>query len=175
MSTPFIGEIIMFAGNFAVKNYSFCNGTLLNTSDNATLFSLLGTMYGGDGRTTFGLPDFRGRAQVSVGNSPGTQHPWPQGLKAGAEDVTLLEANLPVHSHNFNVALGNPTTGTAEAALVAKGNHYVANDNPNITGSGFMYDKSVGNAGANAPLPIMSPFIVVNFMIAMNGIYPTRA
>ena len=100
MSEPFVGEIRMFAGNFAPRGWAFCDGQLLATSQNDALFSLLGTIYGGDGRTTFGLPDLRGRIPVHAGTGPGLS-PRRLGAKAGAEKVTLTVNELPSHTHDL--------------------------------------------------------------------------
>ncbi len=96
MSDPFVGEIRMFAGNFAPRNFAFCDGQLVAISQNNALFSLFGTIYGGDGRTTFGLPDLRGRVPLHMGTGPGLS-PRPIGQKGGSETVALSAANLPAH------------------------------------------------------------------------------
>ena len=112
MSDPFIGEIKMFAGNFAPRGWALCDGQLLAVSQNDALFSLFGTIYGGDGRTTFGLPDLRGRIPIHAGSGPGLS-PRRLGAKGGAENVTLTTAQLPAHKHDIfassaGASAGNP-------------------------------------------------------------------
>jgi microcystin-dependent protein len=98
MSEPFVGEIRMFAGNFAPRGWSFCNGQLMAISQNSALFSLIGTIYGGDGRTTFALPDLRGRVPLHAGEAPGLSH-YALGQRGGAEQVALSVEHLPNHNH----------------------------------------------------------------------------
>src|SRR6185295_12464655 len=101
MSEPFIGMIVMFAGNFAPRNWAFCNGQLLSIAQNTALFSILGTTYGGDGRTTFALPDLRGRVPIHPGQGPGTSN-YSLGQQGGVENVTVTQNQLPAHSHGVN-------------------------------------------------------------------------
>ncbi|KRS10186.1 hypothetical protein XM53_22310, partial [Roseovarius atlanticus] len=102
MADPFIGQIVLFGGNFAPRNWAFCDGQLVAISQNSALFSILGTTYGGDGRTTFGLPDLRGRVPIGPRQGPGLTF-YREGQKGGAEDVTLTQAEMPSHSHATNV------------------------------------------------------------------------
>ncbi|MDE2463523.1 MAG: tail fiber protein, partial [Alphaproteobacteria bacterium] len=117
MAEPFLGEIRIFAGNYAPEGWHFCDGSLLSVSNNDALFALLGTTYGGDGASTFGLPDLRGRVALSMGQGPGLQN-YTAGQKAGSEMVTLTIPNIPAHSHTLNAAPANATTATAGPTVV---------------------------------------------------------
>ena len=164
MSEPFLGEIRMFGSNFAPRGWALCDGQLLAISSNTALFSLLGTTYGGDGRTTFGLPDLRGRFPMHVGNGPGlTPRPW--GQKSGAESVTLTVAEMPQHGHAVTADPGN--TSSPVDNLPAE-----SNDSIYATGT----SGSVGpKAGGNQPHNNMPPFQTVHFIIALQGIFPSRS
>src|SRR5512140_216933 len=116
MSTPFIGEIVMFAGNFAPRSWALCNGQLLPIAQNTALFSILGTTYGGDGRTTFALPDLRGRVPVHPGQGPGLSN-YVLGEMAGTENTTLLINNMPAHNHTLNAVSDAGDTAAPAGAL----------------------------------------------------------
>ena len=120
MSEPFVGEIRMFAGNFAPRGWAFCDGQLLAVSQNDALFSLLGTIYGGDGRTTFGLPDLRGRVPIHAGSGPGLS-PRRLGAKAGAENVTLTVNQLPSHSHRLSGSANLASESRPEGNVLGSG------------------------------------------------------
>lgn len=171
MSEPFVGEIRMFAGNFAPRGWAFCDGQLLAVSQNDALFSLLGTIYGGDGRTTFGLPDLRGRIPIHAGSGPGLS-PRRLGGKAGAENVTLTVNQLPSHTHTPRGA----STGTGQASPVGNlpGADRVAiyttsQDRPETLQTGIV--SKVGGSRSHTNL---MPFLCINFIIALFGIYPSR-
>lgn len=175
MSEVFLGQIMLTAFNFAPRGFALCNGQLLSISQNQALFSLLGTQYGGDGITTFALPDLRGRAPVGAGASadPSWQpSPYVQGEKGGVESVTLTQAQMPAHVHQFQgtSAAGtsrNPTDklyGTDTAALYAPSTGAQVPLNP----------ATLSNAGSTGPHENMQPFKVINYCIALNGIYPSR-
>ncbi len=168
---PFIGEIRMFAGNFAPRGWAFCDGQLLPIAQNTALFSLLGTTYGGDGRTTFALPDLRGRFPLHAGSGPGLTN-RRLGEKAGAESHTLTTNQIPSHTHR---AWADSTVGVAggpgdslPARNAAGIPHY--GKNPNTT----LAPDFIESAGGNQPHSIMPPYTVVNFIIALQGIYPSR-
>jgi microcystin-dependent protein len=173
MSEPFIGEIRMFAGNFAPRNWALCDGQLLAISQNDALFSLLGTIYGGDGRTTFGLPDLRGRLPVHQGNGPGLT-PRPIGAKFGSETTSLSQANIPGHSHQAlaSTAVGsqnNPDDSflaSSPGVRVYRPAPTAASFDPGTIGTA----PGTGNAQNN-----VMPFLCVNFIIALFGIYPSRS
>ncbi|SHM64505.1 phage tail protein [Roseibium suaedae] len=171
MSEPFVGEIRMFAGNFAPRSWAFCDGQLLAVSQNDALFSLLGTVYGGDGRTTFGLPDMRGRIPVHQGTGPGLS-PRRLGSKSGSEYVTLTVNQLPSHTHTLNVS-------SAQAMQTAPTQRMLGE----VTGY-FLYRDDILDVQLNANTITsfggsqrhtnMMPSLCVNFIIALFGIYPSR-
>ena len=170
MSEPYIGEIKMFAGNFAPRGWALCDGALLAVSSNDALFSLLGTIYGGDGRTTFGLPELRGRIPIHMGSGPGlSSRAW--GQKSGSESVTVTAAQLPVHQH-APLSITEPANTTNPAgALPAQ----AASATFRTSGSlAAMASGSVGNTGGSQAHPNVQPFLCVNFIIALTGVYPSR-
>lgn len=198
MSEPFLGEIIMFAGNFAPRGWALCNGQLLSVSQNSALFAILGTTYGGNGQTTFALPNLQGRAPVHAGQSPGTSR-YTLGEVGGTENVTLTINELPAHNHtvalsgtgNVSVALGaSSANGNAPApgpttvpAKITSGlntlNPYstTAPDTtllPVNTTTTVNVSGNTGVVGNNLPVPIVQPYVVVNFIIATEGVFPSR-
>ena len=171
MNDPFIGGIIMFAGNFAPRGWAFCDGQLLPISQYSALFSILGTTYGGDGRTTFALPDLRGRAVLHEGQSPGTTY-RNLGSSGGTETVTLNTSQMPLHNHGFN--LGGTASSTslsgqllAESSSVATASSAGSNNDLNAS--------TIANAGGSQPHNNMQPYAVVNYIIALVGTYPSRS
>ena len=170
MSESFVGEIRMFAGNFAPQGWAFCNGQLMAISQNDALFSLIGTIYGGDGRTTFGLPDFRGRVPVHTGQGPGLAN-YPMGMKSGVETVTLITPQLPQHTHTA-LASNNGVSDNPS-------NNYWANT---TTGKAYtapppavqMNPGTIGQTGGTMPHSNMIPYLVVSYIICLYGIYPSR-
>ena len=168
MSEPFVGEIRMFAGNFAPRGWAFCDGQLLAVSQNDALFSLLGTIYGGDGRTTFGLPDLRGRFPM---HASGTHR---LGNKSGLEKVTLTAQQLPSHSHslryNSDRADSASPINNVLATSASGDRQYVKND-PTVTPMNNNAISSTGGSQSHNNLP---PFLCVHFIIALFGIYPSR-
>lgn len=171
MSEAFIGEIRMFAANFAPRSWAFCSGQLLAISQNDALFSLLGTIYGGDGRTTFALPDLRGRVPLHRGNGPGLT-PRTIGQRFGVERVTLTSGQLPVHSHELRVL------SDAGDSTQAEGRYLAASPNvrvyrpvpPNVNLSASV----IANQGGSQQHSNMMPFQCVNFIICLFGIFPSR-
>jgi len=173
MSEPFIGEIRIFAGSFAPSGHALCNGQLLAISQNEALFSLLGTIYGGDGRTTFGLPDLRGRLPVHQGTGPGLT-PRPIGQKTGTETNTLTLANLPGHSHEALVSDAAGTQNSPDGAFLAA-SPGVRVYRPQPPAVPFDADAiSTAPGSSNAQTNLM-PFLCVNFIIALFGIFPSRS
>lgn len=161
MSQPYIGEIRIFGGNFAPQGWAFCDGSTLPISGNDTLFQLIGTTYGGDGQSTFALPDLRGRAPVGVGQGPGLQN-YTVGQREGAESVALSVNQIP--SHGIPTSTANRTRNRPSAAL-ARGGSYgpvVAADSPNLVGGGQAHDN-------------MAPYLTVSFIISMFGIFPSSS
>lgn len=159
---PVLGTIGMFAGNFAPRGWAFCNGQLLSINSNESLFSILGTNYGGDGRSTFGLPDLRGRVSVHAGDSigPGLSN-RPLGQRAGSETNTLSVSNLPPHSHTVQ--------GTEQAQ--GSGNASIVTEKANTAQT----TMTTNDAGGGQPINNMQPYLAVNFCIALEGIYPPRS
>jgi len=170
-SEPFLAEIIMFGGNFAPRGWALCDGQLLAISQYSALFSLLGTTYGGDGRTTFGLPDMRGRVPMHAGNGPGLT-PRNLGQKGGQERVTLSVGQMPSHMHSVNAQSEN---GNAE---VPTGNYWAKKSRdddystapPDVT----MNVNAISPAGGDQSHENMQPYTVVNFIIALQGVFPSR-
>lgn len=168
----FLGEIRMFAGNFAPTGWAFCQGQLLPIAQNQALFSLLGTTYGGDGRTTFALPDLRGRVPVGFGQGPGLSN-RVIGEQFGSELVTLNINQMPSHNHTVNAVTteGNQNlpTNSLPANTKTLDKEY-SNANANTT----MKATMVNPTGGNQPFGVTQPSLGVNFIIALQGIYPSR-
>jgi len=171
MSEPFVGEIRMFAGNFAPRGWAFCDGQLLAVSQNDALFSLLGTIYGGDGRTTFGLPDLRGRIPIHAGTGPGLS-PRRLGSKAGSEKETLTVNQLPSHTHDYRATTAAGADNNPQGALSADSpsvDVYAELDqNENLS------PQMISNVGGSRSHTNLMPFLCVHFIIALFGIYPSR-
>ena len=176
MSEPFVAEIRIFAGNFAPRGWAFCDGQLLPVSQNTALFSLIGTTYGGDGRTTTGLPNLKGRAPMHAGRGPGLTS-RRQGQRGGVETVTLTEAQMAGHTHNMQAVprsqfipggnslvpegnnLSSPQTGTA----------FIGASNLTGMATAAVADTGGGQAHAN-----LQPYLAMYFIIALVGLYPSR-
>jgi microcystin-dependent protein len=171
MSEPFVGEIRMFAGNFAPRGWAFCDGQLLAISQNDALFSLLGTIYGGDGRTTFGLPDLRGRIPIHAGTGPGLTT-RRLGSKGGAEKHTLTVNELPSHSHQMQATTeGANDLNPPNAVLAQPAADIYVNDTPIVD----MNSGAIGNVGGSRSHTNLMPFLCIHFIIALVGIYPSRS
>ncbi|MFT5385337.1 MAG: microcystin-dependent protein [Saprospiraceae bacterium] len=170
----FLGEIRMFAGNFAPRSWAFCDGQLLAISQNTALFSILGTIYGGDGRTTFALPDLRGRVAVHPGNGPGLSS-RRLGERSGQEHVTLNTTQIPSHNHATQVGVGAEGKGVV-GSDVAAGN-YIGDATGafrSAAGSGDINGVTVGNTGGSQSHNNMQPYECVNYIVALQGTYPSR-
>lgn len=172
MSEPYIGEIRMFAGNFAPRGWAFCDGQLLAISANDALFSLLGTIYGGDGRTTFGLPDMRGRIPLHQGTGPGLSS-RTLGSRGGEENVTLTTNQIPSHTHDARASSAAGTTADPTGQLQAGNASVRAFRSTSSTNASFAA-ASVGDSGGSQRHTNLMPAICVNFIIALVGIYPSR-
>ncbi len=172
---PFIGQIVMFAGNFAPRGWAFCDGQLLPISQNTALFSILGTTYGGDGRTTFALPDLRGRAPLHAGHGPGLSD-RRLGAKGGSETVTLTATELPNHTHPLHVFNGEgDTLNGADATLAGIGTSVPPVGNfTHASPTATAASSAVGSAGGSQPHNNMQPWAAVNYIIALVGIFPSR-
>jgi microcystin-dependent protein len=170
MSDPFLGEIKMVGFNFAPRQWAMCNGQLLPLMQNQALFSLLGTMYGGDGRTTLGLPDMRSRVPVHMTTN------YYQGKMSGAENVTLTLDQMPVHTHSFlgtsEIATkSNPGTNM-DRTLGTEDNESFYAAPANVTP---MNPNGISSAGGGSAHPNIQPCLAVNFVIALTGLYPSRS
>lgn len=170
--TPILGEIKMFAGNFPPRGWAFCGGQLVGIASNTALFSILGTTYGGDGRVTFGLPDLRGRVPVGMGQGPGLTSRI-QGEMSGEENHTLIATEMPQHSHALQASSGNGDQrgpgGNFPAASDQRNSQYAAAANATT-----MAPAAIGAAGSSQPHNNMQPYLGMNFIIALEGIFPSR-
>jgi microcystin-dependent protein len=173
MSDPFVAEIRVFPFNFAPTGWAMCNGQLLPILQNTALFSLLGTRYGGDGRSTFALPDLQGNAPMHAGQGPGLSD-YFVGQPGGVETVTLLQSEIPAHSHQASGAVGSgPTSPTGNAWGAFPGRTppplYV-DGSPTVT-----MGNALPVAGSSLPHNNMQPYLTLNFCIALQGIFPPRS
>lgn len=168
---PFIGELMTFGGNFCPANWARADGQLLAIANNDALFSLLGTIYGGDGRTTFGLPDLRGRMAFQQGSGPGLSA-HQIGARGGANQVTLQTNNLAPHSHQVNSVQDEGTVGNPSGGYLAGAAGLPYHDGPP---NAVMDPGVVGNAGGNVAVPLNPPLLGVTWCIALQGIYPSRS
>lgn len=169
----FMGTIMAWGPNYAPAGWAFCNGQLLSIAQNSALFALLGTTYGGDGVTTFGLPDLRGRVPIHAGQGPGLSN-HALGQTGGSENVTLFTSNLPAHTHQFQVPVNTqPGTTRAPAGAVL-----AASDQRNAqfaaTSDASLAPATTSPAGSNSPVPIVQPYLTLNFIICLQGIFPSR-
>ena len=178
--TPFVGEIQIFAGNFAPAGWAICDGSLRSIAENDVLFTLIGTTYGGDGVTTFALPDLRGRIPVDQGQGPGLSN-YVMGQMAGTETVTLTTAQIPTHSHTVGItlpvssALGDKDTPVNNYFTVnpSRGSEFSANPSNAQMGSVINISGNSDVSGGTQPHENRMPYLVVNYIISLYGIYPT--
>lgn len=169
--SPYIAEIVLFGGNFAPRGWAFCNGQLLSISQNTALFSLLGTTYGGDGTTTFALPDLRGRVPIHAGGFNG-QGPglslYALGQTAGEEAHTLNNNEMPQHTHPLPASTADATSNRPDPSRVpARGGAYAGNGSTNTS-------LPSSASGGNQPHNNIQPYQALNYIIAVEGIYPSR-
>lgn len=171
-SEPFLGEIFMSGFNFPPRGYATCSGQILSIAQNTALFALLGTTFGGNGQTTFALPDFRGRVPVGFGQGPGLTN-RDLGEVAGSETVTLINNQMPVHSHTMNaVSEAGDVSAPANAFLANTG---ALDKEYKGTGTNVQMNPAViGASGGSQPHANMQPYLVVNIYIALEGIFPSR-
>jgi microcystin-dependent protein len=170
---PYIGEIRLFAGNFAPIGWAFCNGQVVNIADYEVLFVLLGTTYGGDGVTTFALPDLMGRLPVHQGQNPSTGTTFTLGQKGGSEEVTLTASQMPAHSHTVLASSLDGKVSSPQNAYWASTaiNPYAAASTPNRG----MRPNAVSVAGGSMPHNNTMPYLAVSFIIALEGIFPSQS
>lgn len=167
-SEPFLGELMLVPYNFAPRGWAFCNGQILSIAQNTALFSLLGTTYGGNGQTTFALPDLRGRVAVSSGQGPGLSN-VDLGQLSGTETVTLLTTQMPAHNHGIAAANGGATASRPGGNVPAGGGTYAS-----ASDGAVMNAAMVQNAGGGQPHENRQPFLGLNYCIALEGIFPSR-
>lgn len=175
---PMIATIILFAGNFAPRGWAFCQGQILSIAQNTALFSLLGTTYGGNGQTTFALPDLRGRVPIGQGQGPGLS-PISLGQVGGTENTTLLITNMPAHNHTLIVT---PRAVTEAGDTSNPTGAYLANSGAldrEFKASGTFVNMGAatatsGIAGGSQPFSLRNPYLALNYIIALEGIYPSR-
>lgn len=175
----FLGEIRFFAGNFAPRSWAFCEGQLLPISQNSALFSILGTIYGGDGRTTFGLPDMRGRVAIHAGNGPGLSD-RRLGAKGGTETNTVTTAQIPSHNHTGHLKASATAGTTDNPANMVPNTSNATNAQVPVYGSTNLVNMSsqmvsVGNNGGGQAMNNMMPWISFYYIIALQGTYPSRS
>jgi microcystin-dependent protein len=163
----------MFASNFAPRGWGFCNGQLLQIAQNTALFSIIGTTYGGDGRTTTGLPDLRGRAPLHPGRGPGLT-PRRLGEKGGQDNVALSVQTIPAHKHTVNCQQNAGNAGGPAGHIWAADSSGFTKDYSDQGANATMAAGAIANAGGGQGHPNMPPFLAVSFIIALTGLYPSR-
>ena len=167
MSTPFLGQLLLCSWNFPAKGWALCNGQLMSIQQNAALFSLLGTYYGGNGIQNFALPNLQGRTPVGIGTAEGITI----GQMAGTESVTLLSTEVPLHTHQVNATTSAPGTTSPSGALLARGTASVYAGATNLVA---MNAASVSFMGGSQPHENRQPYLVMNWCIALSGIFPSQ-
>jgi microcystin-dependent protein len=180
MASPFVAEIRIFGFNFAPTGWALCNGQILPISQNTALFSLLGTMYGGDGKSTFALPNMQGNVPINQGQGPGLSQRFI-GENGGAETVTVLVSEIPAHNHNFVGTTANSSTVTSSGNQVANG--FTGNFQSSVqvkmystaAPNSLMNPNAIGISGSSLPHNNLMPYLTLNFCIAMQGIFPPRS
>jgi microcystin-dependent protein len=178
---PYMATITNFAGNFAPMSWMFCQGQLLSIAEYNALFALIGTTYGGDGQTTFGLPDFRSRIAIHMGQGQGLSN-YQIGQMAGTESVTMVPAQLPAHSHTL-ISFTPSVVGTTVATGVAVPNNavpaagssvYSTTPDGNTLGASSVSGITPASGSGGVPISIIQPYVSMNFIIAVQGIFPSR-
>lgn len=174
MADPFVAEIRIFPFNFAPRGWAFCDGQLLPLSQNTALFSLLGTTYGGNGKSNFALPDLQGRAPMQPGQGPGLSL-HDLGESGGSETVALLESEIPSHAHTMRASNDAANSNQPAGALVARpfgrGNNIFNTANASLVA---MSDQALARVGGDAPHNNMMPYLTLSFCIALQGVFPPR-
>ncbi|MCH7412102.1 tail fiber protein [Belliella sp. R4-6] len=178
---PLIGQIMMFAGTFAPKGWAYCEGQLISISQNQALYSILGNTYGGDGINNFALPDLRGRAPIHKGHGPGLS-PINLGEQGGTEKVTLDMSNMPAHNHALNVSNSAGTSFNPEGNVPAASQFQENRQSPVINVNSYngnfpntaMSPSTISVQGGNQPFNSRNPYLGINYIIALEGVYPMR-
>jgi microcystin-dependent protein len=179
MSEPFLGEIRMVGWNFAANGWALCNGQLMPISQYQALFALLGTTYGGDGITTFALPNLQGRVPIHQGTGVGLS-PYTIGQSSGSENITLLANQMPTHNHLMGVSNLPGTVSDPTNAILAQGNSGAGRSPVPVSNyvstaaAGTLAPAAISSSGGNQPHSNIQPFLCINFIIALNGIFPSR-
>ncbi|WP_338874749.1 tail fiber protein [Spirosoma sp. SC4-14] len=178
---PYIGQIQLFAFNFPPKNWAFCDGRLLSIAQNQALFSLIGTTYGGDGITTFALPDLRGRTPIGFGQGPGLTY-REMGETSGSETVTLISTQMPMHNHLLMASAQSANQNSPENHFMAVSNGVDSNSESPVsvntygtTASTTANPMSISTSGGSQPHNNMQPYLTMNYCIALYGIFPSRS
>jgi microcystin-dependent protein len=174
----YIGEIRMFGGNFAPGSWNFCDGSLQSIAIYTALFSIIGTIYGGDGQQTFALPDFRGRIPVGTGQGPGLPR-YDLGEVSGTENATLTSQTMPMHTHSTSISIRIPAfseQGGADpnGAILASVNNAYTNTSTDSALAPFSSPVTLQPVGQGIPFSIMQPYLALNYIICMEGIFPSR-
>ncbi|MEL6670907.1 MAG: tail fiber protein [Bacteroidota bacterium] len=177
MEDGYIGEIRMFAGNFAPSNWYFCNGQTINISDNTALYSIIGTIYGGDGRNTMALPDFRGVFPMGFGTNSSGGGTYKIGKTGGSAENELTVNNLPSHSHELVASKDSGTQSNPKNAILANTGSFDSEYLKNAPSSSLvnMSDSAIANTGNNSPVNNMPPYQAISFIICYSGTYPSRS
>ena len=175
MSEPFVAEIRIFAGNFAPFRWAFCNGQLMPISQNTALFSLLGTTYGGNGQTTFALPDLQGRAPMHPGSGPGLT-PRDLGETGGSDQITLTPNQMPPHTHGLQASSATATSSDPTGNLLASpaANPKFTSLYSNAVGGAALSPSALSTAGGGQPHNNLQPYLALSFIIALQGVFPAR-
>lgn len=176
MSQPFVGEIRMFAGNFPPNGWAFCNGAIQAISENETLFQLIGTTYGGDGQSTFALPDLQSRVPIHMGTgSFGTT--YAIGESGGVEEVTLTTSQIPIHNHTLNATATGQVLAPSSSTVLATATSSQVGVMPYTTAAGdgtLLKSDSIGTAGGSQPHTNIQPILAINFIISLFGVFPSQ-
>ena len=170
-ATPYVGDIMLFAGNFAPSGWALCNGQLMSIAANSTLFNLIGTTYGGDGVSTFALPDLQGRVPVGQGTGLGLTTRFP-GQKLGEENHTLTVNEVPSHVHTLNAQPLEGDAANVQSAFASKAG--VGDTRYGTTAGGVMNGAAIGSAGGSQPHSNLMPTTTITYCIALFGIYPSQ-
>ncbi len=176
MSEPFIGQLMLVPYNFSPRGWAFCSGQILPIAQNTALFSLLGTTFGGNGQTTFALPDLRGRAALSSGQGPGLSN-YDLGQVGGTESTTININQMPAHNHTYtgglNASTATKVNPTPAGNLLGGASIYVGGAADAVLAAGSVTGQ-IGLNGGSQPISLLQPYLVLNWCIALEGIYPSR-